>query len=77
MTEEASSKISYLPSQHSEKISEGLESIVKTFSIGNDEELWVLMQFYIDLRHVDEAREKIMQDKTVGEFIKELDNLVT
>jgi hypothetical protein len=38
-----------------------------------------LLQFYRDLGHVDEVRGKIvmMQDESVGEFMKGFDNLVT
>jgi hypothetical protein len=38
-----------------------------------------LLQFYRDLGHVDEVRAKIMmmQDESVGEFMKGFDNLIT
>lgn len=37
-----------------------------------------MLQFYRDLGHVDEVRAKmIMQDESVGEFMKGFDNLLT
>jgi hypothetical protein len=32
---------------------EGVESIAKTLSIGDDEEVWVALQFYRDRAHAD------------------------
>ena len=47
-------------------------------SFGIDEEIRVLLQFYRDLGHVDEVRGKtMMQDESVGEFMKGFDKLVT
>ncbi len=55
---------------------EGLESISKTLSIGDDVEIWVLLQFYRDRAHADEVYSKLMQDESVGQLIKESDGLV-
>ena len=60
-----------------EKTPEGLESIAKTLSLGDDEEVWVLLQFYRDRAHADEVTAKMMQDESIGQLVKEFDGLVT
>jgi MinD-like ATPase involved in chromosome partitioning or flagellar assembly len=45
---------------------ERLESIAKTLSIGDDVEIWVLLQFYRDQAHADEVHSNMMQDERVG-----------
>jgi hypothetical protein len=45
---------------------EGLESIAKTLSIGDDVEILVLLQFHRDPAHADEVHSYIMQDESVG-----------
>jgi MinD-like ATPase involved in chromosome partitioning or flagellar assembly len=45
---------------------ERLESIAKTISIGDDVEIWVLLQFYRDQAHADEVHSNMMQDESVG-----------
>jgi uncharacterized protein YbaA (DUF1428 family) len=57
--------------------SEGVESIAKTLSIDNDEELWVALQFYRDQAHADEVRSKMMQDESIGKLMNKFDGLVT
>jgi uncharacterized protein YbaA (DUF1428 family) len=61
----------------SEEVPQGLESIAKTLSIGDDEDVWVALQFYRDRAHADEVRAKMMQDESIGAFMKEFDGLVT
>jgi uncharacterized protein YbaA (DUF1428 family) len=56
---------------------EGLESITKTLSVGDDEELWVSLQFYRDRAHAEEVQAKMMQDESVGAPMKDFDGLVT
>ena len=56
---------------------EGLESIAKTLSIGDDVEIWVLLQFHRDQAHADEVHSNMMQDESVGQLIKEFDGLIT
>ena len=56
---------------------EGFESIAKTLSIGNDVEIWVLLQFYRDQAHADEVHSNMMQDESVGQLTKEFDGLIT
>ena len=45
---------------------EGIESIAKTLSIGDDVEIWVLLQFHRDQAHADEIHSNMMQDESVG-----------
>lgn len=40
------------------EVPEGLESIAKILSLGDDEEIWVLLQFYKDRAHADEVTAK-------------------
>jgi uncharacterized protein YbaA (DUF1428 family) len=56
---------------------EGIESIAKTLSIGDEEEVWVALQFYRDQAHADQVRSKMMQDESIGALMKEFDGLVT
>ena len=78
-----SSKIYYLNSSTitttSEQISppQGIESIAKTLSIGEDEELWVELNYYKDQAHADEVYSKMMQDESIGALMKEFDVVVT
>jgi hypothetical protein len=55
---------------------EGLESIAKTLSIGDDVEIWVLLQFHRDQAHADEVHSNMMGNESVGQLIKELDGLI-
>jgi uncharacterized protein YbaA (DUF1428 family) len=52
-------------------------SITKTLSVGDDEELWVSLQFYRDRAHAEEVQAKMMQDESVGALMKDFDGLVT
>lgn len=56
---------------------EGVESIAKTLSIGDDEEFWGSLQFYRDRAHADEVHTKMMQDESIGKLMKEFDGLIT
>jgi uncharacterized protein YbaA (DUF1428 family) len=56
---------------------EGIESIAKILSIGDEEEVWVALQFYRDQAHADQVRSKMMQDESIGKLMKEFDSLVT
>jgi uncharacterized protein YbaA (DUF1428 family) len=64
-------------SEQQEKPPEGIESIAKTLSIGEDEELWVELNYYKDQAHADEVYSKMMQDESIGALMKEFDGLVT
>ncbi|MCY1156176.1 MAG: hypothetical protein MOP48_182 [Nitrososphaera sp.] len=45
---------------------EGLETIAKTLSIGDDGEIWVLLQFHRDQAHADEVHSNMMENESVG-----------
>jgi uncharacterized protein YbaA (DUF1428 family) len=60
-----------------QEVPEGVESIAKTLSISDDEELWVSLQFYRDQAHADQVRSKMMQDESIGKLMKEFDGLVS
>jgi hypothetical protein len=55
---------------------EGLQSIADKLSVGEDEELWVLLQFYRDEAHANEVYSKMMQDETIGQLVKKFDGLI-
>jgi uncharacterized protein YbaA (DUF1428 family) len=62
-----------------QEVPEGVESIAKTLSIKDDEEIWVMLQFYRDQAHAQEitAMMMTMQDESIGKLVKEFDGLVT
>ena len=61
----------------SESAPEGLESITKKLSVAEDEELWVLLQFYRDQAHANEVYSKMMLDESIGQLVKKFDGLIT
>jgi uncharacterized protein YbaA (DUF1428 family) len=77
--QEVKSEIYHLSSTTtSGEVPEGVESIAKTLSIGDDEEdVWVALQFYRDRAHADEVHAKMMQDESIGALMREFDSLVT
>jgi uncharacterized protein YbaA (DUF1428 family) len=76
--QEVKSEIYHLSSTTSEEVPDGVESIAKALSIGDEEEeVWVSLQFYRDRAHADEVHAKMMQDESIGAFMKEFDGLVT
>jgi uncharacterized protein YbaA (DUF1428 family) len=60
-----------------ESAPEGLESITKKLSVAEDEELWVLLQFYRDQAHANEVYSKMMLDESIGQLVKKFDGLIT
>jgi uncharacterized protein YbaA (DUF1428 family) len=75
--QEVKSEIYHLSSTTSEEVPDGVESIAKALSIGDEEEdVWVALQFYRDRAHADEVHAKMMQDESVGALMKEFDGLV-
>jgi uncharacterized protein YbaA (DUF1428 family) len=56
---------------------EGLESIVKTLSIDEDEEeVWVELNYFRDRKHFDEVFAEMMQDKSAAPIFKQFENLI-
>jgi uncharacterized protein YbaA (DUF1428 family) len=71
-------EIYHLSSATSEVPPDGVESIAKILSIKDDEEeVWVLLQFYRDRDHADEVTAKLMQDESIGALMKEFGGLIT
>lgn len=62
----SSSRSSTTSEQERVAAPEGFESIAKTLSIGDDVEIWVLLQFHRDQAHADEVHSNMMQDESVG-----------
>jgi uncharacterized protein YbaA (DUF1428 family) len=56
---------------------EGVESIAKILSIGNEEEVWIVLQFYRDQAHADEVTANMMQDESIGALMKEFGGLIS
>ena len=55
---------------------EGLQRIADKLSVGEDEELWVLLQFYRNEAHANEIYSKMMQDESIGQLINKFDGLI-
>ncbi len=62
--------------QKNESTPEGLQRIADKLSVGEDEELWVLLQFYRDEAHANEVYSKMMQDESIGQLVKKFDGLI-
>jgi hypothetical protein len=62
----SSSRSSTTSEQETIAAPERLESIAKSLSIGDDVEIWVLLQFHRDQAHADEVHSNMMQDESVG-----------
>jgi uncharacterized protein YbaA (DUF1428 family) len=61
------------------KLPEGMpmQSIDKTLSAAEDEEIWVELQYYRDSKHRDDTFAKMMQDKSLEPFGNEFFGLIT
>jgi uncharacterized protein YbaA (DUF1428 family) len=70
-------EIYHFGSTTSEVTPEGVESVAKTLSIGENEEVWALLQFYRDRAHADEITAKLMQDESIGALMKEFGGLIS
>ena len=77
LSSNSSSRSSTTSEQETIAAPEGFESIAKTLSIGDDVEIWVLLQFPRDQAHADEVHSNMMENESVGQLIKELDGLIT
>ncbi len=56
---------------------EGFESIAKTLSAAEDEDIWVELQHYRDRKHCEDTFAKMMQDKDLEPLGKEFLGLVS
>ena len=54
-----------------------MESVAKTLSIDEDEEVWIEQQYFRDHKHCKEVYTKMMQDKSIEPLGNEFFGLVT
>ena len=54
-----------------------MESVAKTLSIDEDEEVWIEQQYFRDYKHCEDIYAKIMQDKSIEPLGNEFFGLVT
>ena len=54
-----------------------LESIAKTLSTAEDEEVWIEQQYFRDYKHCEDIYAKMMQDKSIEPLGNEFFSLVT
>jgi uncharacterized protein YbaA (DUF1428 family) len=54
-----------------------MQSIDKSLSAAEDEEIWVELQYYRDSRHRDDTFAKMMQDKSIESLGNEFFGLIT
>ncbi|MGI0038564.1 MAG: DUF1428 family protein [Nitrososphaera sp.] len=59
------------------KTMEGVESIAKTLSAAEDEEIWMELQYYRDRKHCEDTFAKMMQDKKLEPIGNEFFGLIT
>ncbi|MGB7955535.1 MAG: DUF1428 family protein [Candidatus Nitrosopolaris sp.] len=55
----------------------GFTNITKTVSAGQDEEVWVEIQSYIDQQHMNEVGTKCARDENMGRLYKQSLDLLT
>jgi uncharacterized protein YbaA (DUF1428 family) len=53
----------------------GCDSLGMTLSPAEDEEIWVLLQFFRNEKHWGEVMAKMVTDESVGPMVKEFENL--
>ena len=54
-----------------------MESVAKTLSIDEDEEVWIEQQYFRDYKHCEDIYAKMMQDKNIEPLGNEFFGLVT
>jgi uncharacterized protein YbaA (DUF1428 family) len=59
------------------KAMEGLDSIAKVLPVGEDEELWVELNYYKDQKHYDDTVAKLMKDESAAPLFKQFSDLIT
>jgi uncharacterized protein YbaA (DUF1428 family) len=59
------------------KAMEGVDSIAKVLPVGEDEELWVELNYYEDQKHYDGTVAKLMKDESAAALFKQFSNLIT
>lgn len=56
---------------------EGMESIAKTLSTGEDEDVWMELQYFRDYAHCKDTYAKMMKDKSIEPLGNEFFGLIT
>ena len=56
---------------------EGMEDIAAAISVGENEEVWLELQYFKDRKHCDDIYAKMMQDKSLEPLGKEFFGLVS
>lgn len=56
---------------------EGMQSIANTLSVGDDEEIWMELQYFRDMEHCKNTYSKMMQDKELEPLGQEFFGLVS
>ncbi|MGH9877082.1 MAG: DUF1428 family protein [Nitrososphaerales archaeon] len=62
---------------NSSQTMEGFESVAKTLSTTEDEEIWIELQYFRDRKHSEEAYAKMMQDPSLKPLGDEFFGLIT
>ncbi|MGI0025228.1 MAG: DUF1428 family protein [Nitrososphaera sp.] len=62
---------------NSSQTMEGFESVAKTLSTTEDEEIWIELQYFRDRKHSEEAYAKMMQDASLKPLGDEFFGLIT
>jgi len=70
-------RIEYYQFAGSQTAMEGFESVDKTLSVAEDEDIWVELQYYRDRKHCEDIFAKMMQDKSLEPLGKEFFGLVS
>jgi uncharacterized protein YbaA (DUF1428 family) len=61
----------------SRDVVEGCESFAKTLSAGEDEDIWMELQYYRDRKHGEDVFAKMMKDRDIEQLGKEFFGLLT
>lgn len=69
-------KIEYYKFANSETM-EGMESIAKSLSAAEDEDVWMELQYFRDYDHCKDIYAKMMQDKSIEPLGNEFFGLIT
>ena len=77
MEKEIGSQIQLIIGRVPKKNHDGLTNIANTVSASQDEEVWVVLQYYRDRKHLDEVRAKCGNDENMGRLYKQSLDLLT
>jgi uncharacterized protein YbaA (DUF1428 family) len=69
-------RIEYYQFSESETM-EGMESITKTLSAAEDEDIWMELQYFRDRKHYEDVYAKMMQDDSLKQLGDEFFGLIT